>query len=113
MLAVFQPVLEEDRNKKFDRIVKGTGMNPFMSINEARAAVGLPPMEGPTEDPELYDRIPNAPAPTTTLSGQANPAVNDAISNEMAPSRNPEESESTKTGYQEEIKSKIDRGNQT
>ncbi len=109
MRAVFSPVLEEDRNKKFDRIVKGLGMQPFLTVNEARADVGKPPMEGPPEDPTLYDRIPSAISPTTTLSGNANPDVNDAISNELAPSRNPEESESTKTGYLEEMKTKEDR----
>ena len=109
MHAVFAPVLEEDRNKKFDRIVKGVGMQPFMTVNEARAQVGLPAMIGPDLDPTKYDRIPESVAPTTTLSGNANPDASDAISNEMAPSRNPEESESGKTGFGEEVKQKEDR----
>ena len=98
MKCVFAPVLEEDRNKKFDRIVKGVGGHPFMTINEARSDVGKPAMAGPLDEPDKYDKIPEQIAAPATSFG-------------AAPSKNPEESEATKTGAGEEEKQKLDKGN--
>jgi hypothetical protein len=101
---VFSPVLEEDRNKKQDRVIKSV-MAPIMTINEARRAVGLAPMPGPPEDPEMYDKIPTAP-----IAGMPG-APQQGLGPNMAPSKNPETNESERTGPREEEKQKLDRGN--
>lgn len=98
---VFSPVLEEDRNKKQDRVIKSV-MRPIMTVNEARRAVGLAPMPGPPEDPEKYDKIPEAP-----VAGM--PGAPGQGASPTAPSKNPEESEATRTGDREEMKQKLDR----
>jgi hypothetical protein len=54
---VWPSVLEEDRNKKADRIVKLTG-RPAISVNEARTELGFPPLDEPE-----YDEIAEAAAP--------------------------------------------------
>lgn len=61
MKVTWPAILGEDRNKKLDRLIKATGV-PFLTVNEARTEAGKPPMEGPPEDPEKYDKIPDAPA---------------------------------------------------
>jgi hypothetical protein len=96
--SVFSPVLEEDRNKKQDRVIKSV-MRPIMTVNEARRAVGLAPMPGPPEEPDKYDKIPEAPV--AGMPG-ASPT---------APSKNPEISEAERTGAREEGLQKLDRGN--
>jgi len=101
---IFSPVLEEDRNKKQDRVIKSV-MAPIMTINEARRAVGLAPMPGPKEDPEMYDKIPTAP-----IAGMPG-APAGGLGPNMAPSKNPETNESQRTGSREEEKQKLDRGN--
>ena len=86
IIIIWPPVLEEDRNRKMDRIVKGVGV-PFMTINEGRAEAGLKPLD----DPE-YDKIAKLPAPGAF--GQKSI---------------PEESEAQRTGPREEEAQKIDR----
>jgi hypothetical protein len=101
---VFAPVLEEDRNKKQDRVIKSV-MAPIMTINEGRRAVGLAPMPGPPDDPDKYDRIPDAPVAGMPGAPKAELGPN------MAPSKNPEISETERTGPREEMKEKLDKGN--
>ena len=115
MKIVWPDILAEDRNKKVDRITKATGV-PYMTINEARAEAGMPPMDEP-----VYDQIAVAPAgPTMGLApgteatsepgvapqGQAPPKANIGI---PPPSKNPEQSESTRTGPREEMQQKQDK----
>ncbi len=57
MKIMWPPVLEEDRNKKIDRLTKSVG-KPFETVNEARSEAGLEPMDDPQ-----YDLIPEAAAP--------------------------------------------------
>ena len=84
---VWPPVLEEDRNKKADRITKMVG-RPIMSVNEGRAELGL---KGRPE--QEYDDIPDQ---SQAGFGQL--------------SKNPEDSESTRTGDREEGLQKRDKG---
>lgn len=55
--------LQEQRFKQYAALQKGTG-RPFVTVNEARRAVGLPPMEEDSTADELY--IPPRPASTDT-----------------------------------------------
>lgn len=90
------PILEEDRNKKIDRLVKSVGV-PFETVNEARTEASLAPIDDPK-----YDQLQDAP-----LKGLGN----DPFSTSLAPSKNPEISESERTGDREESLQKRDAGN--
>ncbi len=92
------PILEEDRNKKIDRLVKSVGV-PFETVNEARTEASLPPI-----DDQQFDQIPTSP-----LAG----LQNDPFKQGTFPSKNPEQSEAQKTGPREETLMKRDRGNQS
>jgi len=54
---LWPPILEEDRNRRMDRIIKATGV-PFMSVNEARIEMELIPRPEPQ-----YTEIAKAPMP--------------------------------------------------
>lgn len=90
------PILEEDRNKKIDRLVKSVGV-PFETVNEARTEASLAPIDDPQ-----FDRIQSAP-----LTGLGN----DPFKQAGFPSKNPEMSESERTGPREEGLLKRDAGN--
>jgi len=83
--AVWPSVLEEDRNKKGDRMVKLAG-RPIVTVNEARVELGFKPMG------EEYDKIAELPEPGF---GQL--------------SKGPEDSEATRTGAREEESQKQDK----
>jgi len=88
---MWPPILTEDRNKIADRVVKTVG-RPIETVNEGRAEIGVEPLPD-----AKYDIIPDAPAT--------------GMGPNMAPSKNPEQSESTRTGAGEEMASKLDKGN--
>ncbi|HKT21233.1 MAG TPA: phage portal protein [Nitrososphaerales archaeon] len=95
MKITWPPILTEDRNKIADRVIKSVG-RPIETVNEGRAELGL----GPRTEPE-YDEIAEAPAGPLGGTNPANPP----------PSKNPEESESVRTGPGEESKANLDKGN--
>lgn len=86
IIIIWPPVLEEDRNRKMDRIVKAVGV-PLMTINEGRAEAGLKPLDGAE-----YDEIAKLSSP--------GPFGQKSI---------PEDSEAQRTGPREEEAQKRDR----
>lgn len=83
--VVWPPVLEEDANKKIDRLIKAVG-KPFVSVNEARLEIGLKPLE------DEYDKLAEVSQPGF---GQF--------------SKGPEMSEAERTGPREEQLRERDR----
>lgn len=91
MTVVWLPIVEEDKNKKGDRLIKQVG-KPFVTINEARTEMGYDPI-----DDKKYDEIPESA--DTGAFGQ--------------PSKNPEQNESGRTGPREENLMKRDKGQES
>lgn len=86
MKVVWPPIVEEDENKKTDRLIKAAG-GTFITPNEARLKLGYKPID----DPEM-DKIRKQ-----SMTGPASQFSK------------PEESESERTGAREEFQQKIDK----
>jgi hypothetical protein len=97
---IFPPILDEDWNKKADRVVKMVGQNAFLTPNEARRLMNQKVLvEGDKAYDKSLDEIPESAQAGANGFG--------------APSKSPEKSESQKTGKREESKQKRDRGNES
>ena len=86
--VVWPPIVEEDWNRRMDRLIKAAG-RPFMTINEARGAANLGNI-----DEEWADKLEEVPMLAKGPFGQ--PSL-------------PEPSESERTGVREETLQKRDR----